>query len=122
MCKKIKLFLRKNQWFGQFFLLVIFSVGLLLPPSMAVASSPAEPPFESQLRGCFEDKKPSNVIQSEQVWKSNLPSVFRSWTEAAAFAQFCRRRVCGSQNNLCCNTFCSMAGWGDPQCISSCLN
>ncbi|KAG2370754.1 hypothetical protein C9374_014248 [Naegleria lovaniensis] len=78
-----------------------------------IAGPPYEPPFQSQLRPCFENNKDTSVISSESAWNQNRPSVFPNHGAAVKFAKDCRRSICGTTNSVCCNTFCKMSGFAE---------
>ena len=78
----------------------------------ALASSPAEPAFKSQLASCFEANRPTEAIRDLQSWQSAGKSVFSSYQLAVSISTNCMRSVCamGTGNSLCCNTYASMYG------------
>jgi hypothetical protein len=102
---------------------VMLCVGLWAPATLA--SSPSEPAFKSQLRSCFESGRPTEAIKNLQSWLNAGKSVYSSYQLAVSISMNCMRSVCGSQNGLCCNTYCSMYGLTDGErdnCYNKCYN
>ena len=56
----------------------LMSLSLALWVPAALASSPAEPAFKSQLASCFEANRPTEAIRDLQSWQSAGQSVFSS--------------------------------------------
>lgn len=86
----------------------------------ALASSPNEPAFKTQLRSCFEPHRPTEVLRSPQEWARGT-SVFSSYQAAVNISLNCMRSVCGNKNGLCCNTYCTMFGL-DGSAHGTCFN
>lgn len=142
MYQKVNKFIKIYLWCVNFFLVVVFFAAFLLPsPAVWATSSTAlqpgssgggiggisarqmnQPSMAVRLESCFENGKPSSVIASDQLWSKYLPSIFKNRSEAISYAKSCARAACGSENNLCCSTFCSMSGSSDDSmCMSNCL-
>ena len=90
----------------------LMSLSLALWVPAALASSPAEPAFKSQLASCFEANRPTEAIRDLQSWQSAGKSVFSSYQLAVSISTNCMRSVCamGTGNSLCCNTYASTYG------------
>ncbi|EFC44956.1 predicted protein [Naegleria gruberi] len=89
------------------------------------ASSPAEPAFKSQLRSCFEANRNTECLATQSSWSSCGGSVYSSYQLALSISMNCMRSVCGSQNSLCCNTYCTMyglSGYDHSVCFNKCFN
>ncbi|EFC44957.1 nucleoporin [Naegleria gruberi] len=102
---------------------VLIIVGFCV--SYTLASSASEPAFKSQLRSCFEGNRNTECIVNQGSWNSCGRSVYSSYQLAVSISMNCMRSVCGSQNGLCCNTYCSMfglSGSDHSNCFSSCYN
>ena len=102
------------------FLFILLALSALLWSPASLASSPAEPPFKTQLRGCFEANRPTEWLRNPQTW-SQGKSMFPSYQSAVSISLSCMRSVCGSKNGLCCNTYCTMFGLTGNE-HASCFN
>lgn len=106
-------------------LCLFFTMCVALWAPASLASSPAEPAFKSQLSSCFEANRPTEAIKSLQSWLNAGKSVYSSYQLAVSISMNCMRSVCGSQNGLCCNTYCSMYGLTDGErniCYNKCYS
>ncbi|EFC45056.1 predicted protein [Naegleria gruberi] len=103
----------------------VLLAALLTSSSFVNASSPAEPAFKSQLRSCFEANRNTECLATQSSWSSCGGSVYSSYQLALSISMNCMRSVCGSQNSLCCNTYCTMyglSGYDHSVCFNKCFN
>jgi hypothetical protein len=104
-------------------ILLAFSTALWAPA--ALASSANEPAYKSQLRPCFEANRPTESMRNMQAWLNAGRSVYSSYQLANSISMNCMRSVCGSNNGLCCTTYCSMYGLTGSEhntCFNKCVN
>lgn len=106
-------------------LCILLALSAALWAPAALASSPSEPAYSSQLRSCFEANRPTEAMRNMQSWLNAGKSVYSSYPLAASVSKNCMRSVCGSNNGMCCTTYCTMYGLTGNEhstCFRQCSN